>query len=160
MDYTPILAKNLDVSKIRYGPLKKSAVSKSVYVNYGGEKLAIQFPVMHIPYGISDSSDLNKDKKDTKMPNYTMNVSFKGKEENKAVKNLFDKLQEIEDKIKADVFANRVTWLNDRYDDMEAVVSRLFSSNLQFDKDKETKKGTQPLSSYLPCKGSFCLYCR
>lgn len=141
MDYTPILAKNLDVSKIRYGPLKKSAVSKSVYVNYGGEKLAIQFPVMHVPYGISDSSDLNKDKKDTtKMPNYTMNVSFKGKEENKAIKNLFDKLQEIEEKIKADVFANRVTWLNDRYDDMEAVVSRLFSSNLQFDKDKETKK--------------------
>lgn len=141
MDYTPILSKNLDVSKIRYGPLKKTSLAKSVYVNYGGEKLVIQFPLMHIPYGISDSSDLNKDKKDgAKIPNYTMNVSFKGMDDNKAIKNLFEKIQEIEEKIKKDVFANRVTWLNDRYDDMEAVVSRLFSSNMQFDKDKETKK--------------------
>jgi hypothetical protein len=69
-----------------------------------------------------------------------MNVSFKGIEENKAIKVLFQTLQAIEDKIKADVFANRVTWLNDRYDDMETVVSRLFSSNIQLDKDRDTKK--------------------
>ena len=140
MDYTPILAKNFDVSKIRYGPLKKSPVgSKSVYINYGGDKCVIQFPLMHVPYGLSDSSSFNKDKKDA-APNYTMNISFKGIEDNKAVSVLYTKLQEIEDKIKSDVYVNRVTWLNDRYDDMETVVSRLFSSNIQLDKDKETKK--------------------
>lgn len=148
MDYTPILAKNFDVSKIRYGPLKKTTVAKSIYVNYGGEKCVIQFPLMHVPYGMSDSS-LFKDKKDpsSKIPNYTMNVSFKGIEENKAISNLFQKLQMIEEKIKSDVYANRVTWLNDRYDDMESVVSRLFSSNIQLDKDKETKKA---LNRYPP----------
>jgi hypothetical protein len=144
MDYTPILAKQVDVSKIKYGPVKKNAAGgKSVYVNYDGNKFALQFPIMHMPYGLTDTSELMKDnKKDSapKKPNYTMNVSFKGKEDNKAVNNLFTKLQEIEEKIKKDVFANRVTWLNDRYDDMDMVVSKLFSSNLQFDKDKETKK--------------------
>lgn len=148
MDYTPILAKNFDVSKIRYGPLKKTAVAKSIYINYGGEKCVIQFPLMHVPYGMSDSS-MFKDKKDpsSKIPNYTMNVSFKGMEENKAISNLFQKLQMIEEKIKSDVYSNRVTWLNDRYDDMESVVSRLFSSNIQLDKDKETKKA---LNRYPP----------
>jgi hypothetical protein len=142
MDYSPILAKNFDISKIRYGPIKKSAVAKSVYVNYGGDKCVLQFPAMHVPYGISDSALLNKDKKDpsAKLPNYTMNVSFKGIDENPAVKNLFTKLQAIEEKIKQDVYENRVAWLNDRYDDMDTVVSRLFSSNIQLDKDKETKK--------------------
>ncbi len=137
----PVRAKDFDVSKIRYGPLKKTNMSKSVYINYGGEKCVIQFPIMHVPYGMSDSSTLNKDKKDptSKLPNYTMNVSFKGIEENTAVKTLFTKLQAIEDKIKGDVFANRLTWLNDNYDNMENVVSRLFASNIQLDKDKETK---------------------
>jgi len=139
MDFTPILAKNCDVAKIRYGPMKKSAISRSVYVNYGGDKLVLQFPQMHVPYGVSDSSLLNKDAS-SKLPNYTMNVSFKGVDENPAVKNLFNKLQEIEEKIKGDVFENRVAWLNDRYDDDARLVSRLFSSNIQLDKDKETKK--------------------
>lgn len=139
MDYTPILAKNFDVSKIRYGPVKKTSISKSVYVNYGGDKCVLQFPSMHVPYGVSDSSLLNKDNS-TKLPNYTMNVSFKGIDENPAVKNLFTKLQAIEEKIKNDVFENRVAWLSDRYDDDVRLVSRLFSSNIQLDKDKETKK--------------------
>jgi hypothetical protein len=139
MDFSPILAKNCDVAKIRYGPMKKSAISRSVYVNYGGDKLVLQFPQMHVPYGVSDSSLLNKDAS-SKLPNYTMNVSFKGVDENPAVKNLFNKLQEIEEKIKGDVFENRVAWLNDRYDDDARLVSRLFSSNIQLDKDKETKK--------------------
>ena len=116
MDYTPVLAKNFDVSKIRYGPVKKNSISKSIYVNYGGDKCVLQFPSMHVPYGISDSSLLNKDKKDasSKLPNYTLNVSFKGIDENPAVKNLFTKLQAIEEKIKTDVYENRVAWLSDR----------------------------------------------
>lgn len=141
MDYTPILAKNFDISKIRYGPVKKSAVTKSVYINYGGDKCVIQLPAMHVPYGINDSS-VFKDKKDpsSKIPNYTMNLSFKGLEDNKAISKAFDMFTKIEEKIKSDVYANRVTWLNDRYDDMDSVVSRLFSSNIQYDRDKETKK--------------------
>lgn len=139
MDYTPLLAKKIDVSLLRYGQVKKTNVSKSVYVTYAGEKLVIQFPIMHVPYGVGDSSLLNKDNT-TKLPNYTINVSFKGVDENPAVKNLLSKLQEIEDKIKKDVYENRVSWLNDNYEDDERLVSRLFSSNILFDKDKETKK--------------------
>ena len=143
MDYIPILAKNLDVSKIRYGPLKKSPVgSKSVYVNYAGDKLAIQFPMMHIPYDVSDGRipDKNGKKDMSKTPAYSMNLSFKGMDDSKAIKNLFDKLLEIENKIKKDVYANRVTWLNDRFDDDERLVAKLFSSSISYDKDKDTKE--------------------
>lgn len=138
-----MLAKNIDVQKIRYGPVKKNqAGGKSVWVNYAGEKLVIQFPTMHMPYGINDGRipDKNGKRDESKAPNYSISLSFKGKDDNKALGNLFTKLQEIEEKIKKDVFANRVTWLNDRYDDMDVVVSKLFSSNMQFDKDRETKK--------------------
>ena len=137
-----LFPKNIDVSKLRYGEVKKNAVGgKSVYVNYAGEPLDFQIPVMHIPYGISDASLLggNKDSKDRR-PSYSLNVSFKGMDDSKPLKNLYEKLQEIENKVKKDVFENRVTWLNDRYDDMEMIVNRLFSSNIQLDKDKETKK--------------------
>lgn len=149
MEAQALLAKKIDVSKIRYGPLKKNPVGgKSVYINYGGEKLVLQFPLMHVPYAVSDGLLMKEGKKDeAKAPSYSMNVSFKGKEDNKAIGNLFTKLQEIEDKIKKDVFTNRVTWLNDRYDDMEVVVSKLFSSNISYDKDKETK---QVLNRYPP----------
>jgi len=145
MDYTPFLPKHIDVSKITYQPPKKNTNGgKSVRLNYGGERLVLQLPVMHMPYGITDAANLTFDKNAKKQqqqpPRYVVDVSFRGKEESKPLNNFFDKLQEIEAKIKKDVFANRVTWLNDRYEDMEALVAKLFSSNLRFDKDKETGK--------------------
>lgn len=141
----PLLAKEIQVENIKYGQVKKSpSGAKSVYISYNGEKFVIQFPQMHIPYAVNDASELGKDpsKKDSgpKNPNYSINVSFRGKDDNKAIQTLYDKLMEVEAKIKKDVFINRLAWLNDEYDGMEVVVSKLFSSNMIFDKDKETKK--------------------
>ena len=141
----PLLAKQINVENIKYGPLKKlPSGAKSVYMTYNGEKFVIQFPLMSLPYAVNDASEIGKDptKKDNspKNPNYSINVSFRGKEENKAIHTLYEKLLEIEAKIKKDVFANRIAWLNDEYDGMEVVVAKLFSTNMNFDKDKETKK--------------------
>lgn len=145
MDYKPTLPKNVDVSKLSFLPPKKNALGgKSVLVSYAGERLVLQLPVLHIPYGVTDAAnvtfDSNAKKTDPKPSRYVLDVSFRGKEENKAIQNFFDKVQEIESKIKKEVFNNRVSWLNDRYDDMEALVNKLFSSNLRFDKDKATGK--------------------
>jgi len=145
MDYSPLLSKKVDVSKLSYLPPKKNTNGgKSVLVSYAGEPLVIQLPVMYIPYGLTDAANIVIDKnakKTDKLPSrYVIDLSFRGKEEDKPLNNAFEKLQEIETRIKKDAFANRVSWMNDRFDDMEPLVNKMFSSNMRFDKDKETGK--------------------
>jgi len=139
MDSKPMLPKNVDVSKLSFLPPKKNAVGgKSILVNYAGDRLVLQLPVLHIPYGVSDAANVVMDKgskkSDPKPPRYVLDVSFRGKEENKAINNFFEKIQEVEGKIKKEAFANRVSWLGDNYDDMEPLVNKLFSSNVRFEK--------------------------
>lgn len=140
-----MLPKNVDVSKLSFLPPKKNAVGgKSILVNYAGERVVLQLPVLHIPYGVSDAANVVVDKTskkaEPKPPRYVLDVSFRGKEDNKAINNFFEKVQEIENKIKREAFVNRLSWLGDNYDDMEPLVARDFRSNIRFDKDKETNK--------------------
>lgn len=143
MNSKPILPKHVDTSKISYQPPKKNQNGgKSILVSYGGERLVLQLPVMYMPYGVTDAANIpskpGEKKAEPKPPRYVLDLSFRGKEENKAIDNFFNKLQEIDAKIKKDAFANRVSWLGSRYQDMEPLVNELYSSNLRFDVNKET----------------------
>lgn len=151
-----LLPKNVNVSKIKYSDVKSlSNGSKTVYINYGSgtEKLTIQIPVMHIPYGIGDGnynpSAKKGDGKDKKIDDdagekkdlrYDLTVSFRGMDDNPKVKAFHDKMQEIERKIKDDAFANRLTWLRDDFDGMKAFTDKMFSPFVKYDKDKDTGK--------------------
>lgn len=143
------LAKSVDVSKLRYSEMKTlSSGAKTVYVNYGNgtDKLTIQTPVMSIPYGINDSSKFaeknaqqsgkpaNTDKK------YELTFSFRGMDENEKLKTLHDKLKEVERKIIDDAFENRVEWFKDDYDGKKEFVTKMFTSIVKIDKDKNTGK--------------------
>lgn len=140
MNSQPVLPKNVDVSKLNFLPPKKTAQGgKSILINYAGERLVMQLPVLHIPYGVSDAANM-MEKTATKPPRYVLDVSFRGKENNKAIEKFYEKIIEIETKIKKETYANRVSWLGDNYDDMEQLVNKLFSSNVRYDKDKETGK--------------------
>ena len=138
------LAKNINVGKLRYSEMRTLASgAKTVYVNYGSEKLTIQTPVLSLPYGLSEpltdakdsvkSAVIDKDKK------YDLTVSFRGIDENPKVKVFHDKLKEIEAKIIDDAFTNRTAWLKDPDAD-KTFVSKLFSPIVKVDKDKETGK--------------------
>jgi hypothetical protein len=142
-----LLAKAVDVSKLRYSEIKTLASgAKSVYINYGTEKLTIQTPIMSLPYGINDTSKFNEknaagsgkpvstDKK------YELTASFRGMEENPKLKVFHDKLKEIEKKVIDDAFDNRLQWFKDDYDGNKAFVSKMFTSIVKIDKDKETGK--------------------
>lgn len=151
-----LLPKNVNASKIKYSDVKSlSNGSKTVYINYGSgtEKLTIQIPVMHIPYGIGDGNynpgakkTDGKDKKveddaaEKKDLRYDLTVSFRGMDDNPKVKAFHDKMQEIERKIKDDAFANRLTWLRDDFDGMKAFTDKMFSPFVKYDKDKDTGK--------------------
>ncbi len=147
------LAKNIDVSRIRYSELKSlSSGAKTVYVNYGSEKLSIQTPVLSVPYGIGEPYEakeaakngtplVDKDKK------YDLTVSFRGMDENPKIKAFHDKLKEIENKIIDDAFNNRLSWFKDDFDGNKSFVSKLFSPIVKVDKDPNTGK---PVGKYPP----------
>ena len=136
------LPKNVDVSKLRYSEMRSLASgAKTVYVNYGSEKLTIQTPVLSLPYGLSEPLTDAKDVAKTAVveKKYDLTVSFRGVDDNPKVKLFHDKLKEIETKIMNDAYTNRTAWLKDPDAD-KTFVSKLFSPIVKIDKDKETGK--------------------
>jgi hypothetical protein len=140
----PILPKSVDVSKLKYSEVKTLASgSKSIYINYGTQKLRIQTPVMHMPYGIGEGFEdktkpsevkKNADKK------YDVTLSFKGSEENPKIQTFLEKMREIEAEIVDKAFENREPWFKDDYDGNKAFVARKFSPMIKLDKDPKTGK--------------------
>jgi hypothetical protein len=139
----PILPKNVDVSKLKYAEVKILASgSKSIYVNYGTQRLRIQTPVMYMPYGIGEgfedkSKKLHDVKKDKK---YDITLSFKGYDENAKIQVFLDKMRELEGEIIDKAFENREPWFKDDCDGNKAIVARLFSPIIKVDKDPKTGK--------------------
>jgi hypothetical protein len=142
---SPILPKNVDVSKFRYADIRTLASgSKSIYVNYGPQKLRIQTPVMYMPYGIGegfeDKTIKNPEVKKNVDKKYDLTISFKGFDENVKIKSFLDKMREIETEIIDKAFENREPWFRDDYDGNKAFVSRMFSPMIKVDKDPKTGK--------------------
>jgi hypothetical protein len=147
---SPILPKNVDVSKFKFSEMKTlSSGSKSIYVNYGSQKLRIQTPVMYMPYGIGEVyEDKNAKLTDPKKPKkYDLTISFKGVEENPKIQSFLDKMKEIEQEIIDKAFDNREPWFKDDYDGNKAFVARMFSPMIKIDKDQKTGK---PVGKYPP----------
>jgi hypothetical protein len=140
----PILPKNVDVSKLKYSEIRTLASgSKSIYVNYGAQKLRIQTPVMYMPYGIGEGyEDKSKpvDVKKNTDKKYDLTISFKGFDENPKIQTFLEKMREIESEIIDKAFENREPWFKDDFDGNKAFVGRLFSLMIKTDKDPKTGK--------------------
>jgi hypothetical protein len=141
----PILPKNVDVSKLKYSDIRTLASgSKSIYVNYGTQKLRIQTPVMYMPYGIGegyeDKTLKNPEVKKNIDKKYDLTISFKGFDENVKIETFLNKMKEIEAEIIDKAFENREPWFKDDYDGNKAFVSRMFSPMIKIDKDPKTGK--------------------
>lgn len=147
------LPKNIDVNKLRYSELRTlPSGAKTVYVNYGAEKLTIQTPVLSLPYGLGEPYDAKEAAKNgtpiaDKDKKYDLTVSFRGIEENAKVKCFHDKLKDLENKIIDDAFANRLAWFKDDFDGNKSFVSKLFTPIVKIDKDPNTGK---PVGKYPP----------
>ncbi len=149
---TTILPKDIQVNKLKYSDVKSlTNGSKTVYINYGSEKLTVQTPIMHLPYGIGDYNDKSKfaatkgskteaEGEDDKLKKYDLSISFVGKDENPKVAAFHDKMLEIEKKIRDDAFNNRLAWFRDDFDGVKTFTDKMFSPIIKLDKDKETGK--------------------
>jgi len=144
-----IFIKNVDVSKIKFSePKTLSNGGRTVYINYGGQRLVTQLPWLALPYGINDSNELaarmaalgKKQEENNKSRSYDLNLSFRGSDTNPKIQQALDKLKEIEQTIINAAFDNREAWLRDDYDGMKAVVAKLFTPIVKYDKDKNTGK--------------------
>lgn len=151
-----VLAKNVDVTKIKYSaPRTLDNQSKSVYVNYEGSSITIQTPLVRLPYGVGDWNEKNADTQpsgEQKLKKYDLSISFDGADSNPKVKELLDKMVEIENRIAEDAFENRIAWLDDDFDGIKSVVKKLFTPIIKYDKDKVTKKPTGKYPPTLKCK--------
>lgn len=138
------LPKNINVNKFKYSaPKALSNGSRTVYVSYEGERLTLQTPLMSMPYGVGNGYNADKGEDDGGQgKKYETNVSFKGADDNPAMKKMLEKMKEIENKIKDDCFKERLTWLRDDYDGIKSVVDRLFYPIVKYSKDKQTGKVT------------------
>jgi Family of unknown function (DUF5871) len=136
-----LLAKNFNVDKLKYSELKvMKSGAKSVYINYNGNKVNLQTPVLNIPYGINDNMQFIKkdeNRKDEERK-YDITVSFKGMDENPKIKQFHDKMKELEEKIIDDAFANRLAWFKNNFSGNKDVVTNMFTPIVKHDKDKQT----------------------
>ena len=136
-----LLAKNFNVDKLKYSELKvMKSGAKSIYINYNGNKVNLQTPVLNIPYGINDNMQFIKkdeNRKDEERK-YDITVSFKGMDENPKIKQFHDKMKELEQKIIDDAFANRLAWFKNNYSGNKEVISNMFTPIVKHDKDKQT----------------------
>jgi len=89
-----IVPTQVDTSKLKYSePKLLDNQSKTVYVNYDGDKLTIQTPLVNIPYNINDFNQEND-----KYKKFDMNLSFGGMDGNPKLKQFFDKMVEMKKK--------------------------------------------------------------
>jgi len=149
---SPILPKSVEVSKFKYSEIKTlTSGSRSIYVNYGSQKLRVQTPVMFMPYGVGegyeDKTIKNPEVKKNTDKKYDVTISFKGVDENPKIQTFLDKMKEIEQEIIDKAFDNREAWFKDDYDGNKAFVARMFSPMIKIDKDKKTGK---PIGKYPP----------
>jgi hypothetical protein len=136
-----LLAKNFDTDKLKYSELRvMKSGAKSVYINYGGNKVNLQTPVLTIPYGVNDNMQFIKkdDNRKDEERKYDVTVSFKGMDENPKIKQFHDKMKELENKIIDDAFANRLVWFKNNYGGNKDVVANMFTPIVKHDKDKLT----------------------
>ena len=136
-----LLAKNFDTEKLKYSELKiMKSGAKSVYINYNGNKVNLQTPVLNLPYGVNDNMQFIKkdDNRKEEERKYDVTASFKGMDENAKIKQFHDKMKELEQKIIDDAFKNRLVWLKNNYGGNKEVVANMFTPIVKHDKDKQT----------------------
>ena len=140
---------DLDISKIVYTEPKPMGTSgaKSMYMNYGsGQKsIALVAPKMRLPYGIGTYVQ------DGQPPKYTLDLSFGDKDADPKLKQFYEAIESINEKLIADAKKNSLLWLRKKTIS-EDVIRELFSSPIKRSKDKETGEITNKYPPTLKAK--------
>eukprot|EP01117_Protostelium_nocturnum_P000511 TRINITY_DN1057_c0_g1_i1.p1 TRINITY_DN1057_c0_g1~~TRINITY_DN1057_c0_g1_i1.p1 ORF type:complete len:322 (+),score=71.26 TRINITY_DN1057_c0_g1_i1:53-1018(+) len=113
---------DVDVNLITLGEVKKNALgAKFANIHYPGtRKIRIQTPTMRTPFGITTSPD-NASK-------YRLSLSFDSISSNKEMETFYNKVQEIDAKIKSLILENSATFLGSEGKKAEEKLSKFHLS--------------------------------
>ncbi len=132
-----VKANNLNLSKVSFSDVKLNKHGlKMVYVNIDGGKLLIQTPKMYAPNGIKKWE--KKDNNDT--DKFEMEMSFFGEDGTdknaNEIRELHNKLKELDEKIKAKILENSSKWLGIKLD-KNMLETVMYNPIVKIPKDKE-----------------------
>lgn len=131
-----------NINNITYGAVKPNEKGgKTIYILHNKKPVIMQLPTMFTaPYGLSEW--INRDKKTNEVTSisYSLDLSFKGKEERPNLQGFFEMIEKLDKKIINDGYENCVQWLGVKKSKDQDVVEALYTSKLKFSKDKETKE--------------------
>ena len=131
MQRPPILSKDLELDKITYKPPKDlTNGGRVVYMNYTNGNsdgpITLQTANMLCPFGLKDWEGNQ---------NYTLDLSFKGYEDDPKIKAFYDKITDLDEKLLEDCVTNGTTWLKKPIKNKE-VASIVYTKQVKFAKDK------------------------
>jgi len=127
--------KQVDVSAFTFGaPKTLDNGGKSIYVSHKGKPLIIQTPEMTVPFSMSR---WNADKSSDAAVKYSVELSFKGVEDNVSKQKFKELLANMDAEFIKQGMENSSAWFKKTYKTPE-VVEALYTHVLKFPKDKET----------------------
>tara|TARA_Y100001970_G_C14207487_1_gene844932 strand:- start:106 stop:999 length:894 start_codon:yes stop_codon:yes gene_type:complete len=153
-----IRSSDLDPSELTYSsPRVLDSGAKMIYVNYSeNQRFVVQTPWMVLPFDMSCYTQ-------GEYPKYTMQMSFRGHEDNQSVNTWLSKLNQIDEKLISDVVGGTdsenvkysLSWFK-KAKTSEEVVKALYSPCVRRSKDRDTGEydGKYPPTQRikLPCR--------
>ena len=128
----------IDVSKIEYTEMRPFGEhAKIIYVSHNSKPIIVQTPLMNCPYGLScyEGGDV---------PKFTLDMSFRGIDENSKIKEFYDMLAAIDNKILEDSSKKSFEWFkkkNQSKDVSEALYTKAI---------REAMENGEPTDKYPP----------
>ena len=124
-----VKSEKFSVDHVEYSdPKKLSHGGQAIYVNYDGKPLILQTPKMSMPWGMG--------KYDGDIPKYSVDLSFKGMDNNPSLEAFYTALKSLDEKLVDDGVSNSMTWFKKKKQ-TEAVCRALYAPQLKVSKDKE-----------------------
>lgn len=125
VDSSNFNSKNLAFST----PKQLPSGAKQAYVNYNGQKLVMQTAMeMSVPFGLNIADKFGP-------PEYSVELSFRGNEQNAAIKDFMDLISQIDEKMLEEGVKNSKLWF--KADVSRDVVKAFYTPSLKYSKDKE-----------------------
>ena len=110
-------------------PKKLGHGGQAIYLNYEGNPLILQTPKMGMPWGMG--------KYDGDVPKYSLDLSFKGMDNNESLQAFYNALNQLDEKLVEDGVKNSMSWFKKKKQTRE-VCKALFAPQIKVSKDKNS----------------------
>lgn len=142
---------NSELVTVSEKPSIMDSGAKYVYVGYNNKNLVVQTPEMEIPFGLNvyDKGEY---------PKYSVDLSFKGVENNKSMKAFYDNLNKMDEKLISEGVKQSLNWFKKKSMKRD-VVDSLFNRTIKIPVDKNTGEPTtypHRLKLKIPYKDNRC----